>query len=308
MPEPLVYLQGRLLKASEARLPYYDAGVVMGATITELTRTFRGEPFRVEQHLARLMRGLKIAGIDPDHSPQKLAAIGRELVAHNAAQISPNADLALVYFVTAGELPVYAGLADRRPPWHGTVCVHTFPLPFGRWAEPIKTGQHLITPQTRQIPPECLDPAMKYRSRLHWHIAEQQAREVDPAASALLLDLQDRITETAAGNFFIVERGQIISPTGRNILPGESRKVVLQLAAELDISYQECDITVEEALAAAEAFTTSSSYCLLPVTRLNGQPICDGKPGPLFARLLAAYSELVGVDIKQQIIDNSGKP
>jgi len=308
MPEPLVYLQGRMLKASEARLPYYDAGVVMGATITELTRTFRGEPFRLDEHLARLIRGLKIAGIDPDLSAEKLAEIGREIVAHNIAQIPPSADLALVYFVTAGELPVYAGLPGGKTPRHATVCVHTFPLPFDSWATSITTGQHLVTPAIRQIPPECLDPTMKYRSRLHWYLADQQAREVDPAASALLLDLQNKITETAAGNFFLVERGAIASPTLRNTLPGESRKVVLELADKLGIRWSERDITVEEALAAAEAFTTSSSYCLLPVTRLNGQPICDGKPGPLFARLLAAYSELVGVDIKQQIIENSIKP
>ncbi|HEY2839615.1 MAG TPA: aminotransferase class IV [Pirellulales bacterium] len=308
MPEPLVYLQGRLLKASEARLPYYDAGLVMGATITELTRTFRGVPFRLEEHLARLLRGLAIARIDAGLGTAELAAIGRELVAHNATQISPSGDLALVFFVTAGELPVYAGLPGGKTPRHASVCVHTFPLPFESWAVAMTTGQHLVTPEIRHVPPECLDPAMKYRSRLHWFLADQQARDADPAASALLLDLQGNITETSAGNFFIVERGAIVSPTLRNILPGESRKVVLELAEKLGIRASERDITPEQALTAAEAFTTSSSYCLLPVTRLNRQAICDGKPGPVYARLLAAYSELVGLDIKRQIVDEAAHP
>ena len=146
---------------------------------------------------------------------------------------------------------------------------------------------------------------MKYRSRLHWYLADQQARDVDPAASALLLDTRGFITETSAGNFFLVERGALVSPMLRNILPGVSRQVVLELAEKLNIRTSERDITVKEALAAAEAFTTSSSYCMLPVTRLNGQAICDGKPGPLFKKLLAEYSDHVGLDLQQQIVEGA---
>jgi branched-subunit amino acid aminotransferase/4-amino-4-deoxychorismate lyase len=84
-------------------------------------------------------------------------------------------------------------------------------------------GAHLVTPSTRQVPPQCYDPKIKCRSRMHYYLAEQEARLVDPEASALLLDLAGNVTETNTGNFLLVERGRILSPTTVNTLPGISR-------------------------------------------------------------------------------------
>lgn len=235
MTEPLVFLRGNLIPASQASLKIYDAGIVLGATVTEMTRTFRHRPYRLEDHLARLFRSLKYTRMDIGMSAAELERVSRELVAHNAKLIGPSDELGLIHFVTAGEYPVYAGSAAAGGPMQPTVCAHTFPMPFQLWAKKMQLGAHVVTPSIRHVPPQCYDPKMKYRSRMHYFLADHEARLVDPDAAALLLDLDGNVTETSGANFLLVERGSIVSPTLRNILPGISRQTVIELAAKLGI-------------------------------------------------------------------------
>lgn len=301
MPEALVYLNGKLVPASQAHLAIFDAGVVLGATVTEMTRTFRHRPYRLEDHLERLFRSLKYTRMDIGQTPDSLAAASRELVAHNAKLVDPEDELGLIHFVTTGEFPVYAGSAGRAARTTPTVCMHTFPMPFELWAEKLDAGAHLVTPSIRHVPPQCYDPKMKYRSRMHYYLADKEAQLVDPDASALLLDLAGNVTETSGSNFLIVEKGTIVSPTLTNTLPGISRATVIDLAKQLDIPFEVRDIQVHSVINSDEAFTSSTPYCLLPVTKINGLAIGDSRPGPMWCELMTAWSELVGVDIVQQI-------
>ncbi len=306
MTEPLVYLNGRTVPASQAALPIYDAGIVLGATVTEMTRTFHKRPYRLGDHLDRLYRSLRYTRLEIGLSKEELARISHELIEHNGSLLDAGGELGLVHFVTAGALPVYAGSAGQPARSAPTVCVHTFPMPFELWSRKMQTGQHLVTPAIRHVPPQCIDPKMKYRSRMHYYLADHEARLVGPEASALLLDLAGNVTETSGANFLLVEGGTIVSPTTVNILPGISRATVIELAGKLGIGFVERDVQVYNVINADEAFTASTPYCLLPVTRINGVPIGDGQPGPVFRRLLAAWSEMVGLDIEKQVL--AGRP
>lgn len=305
--EPLVYLHGRLQPASQAHLAIYDAGIVLGATVTEMTRTFRQQPYKLDDHLDRLYRSLKYTRMDVSISRKELGSITREVVQHNAKLIHREDELGVIHFVTAGEFPIYAGMAGRQANSQPTVCVHTFPMPFELWAPKMQTGAHLVTPSIRHVPPQCYDPKMKYRSRMHYYLADKEAQLVHPDASALLLDLDGNVTETGGANFLIVERGTIVSPTLVNTLPGISRATVIELARKLGIPFVERNIQVYNVINADEAFTTTTPYCLMPVTRINGLPIGEGKPGPTARRLLTAWSEEVGLDIERQIIDQANR-
>lgn len=305
--ETSVYLNGRFVPASQAHLAIFDAGVVLGATVTEMTRTFRQVPWKLEEHLDRLYRSLRYVRMNLDIDRAEFARISRELVERNARAAAPEDELGLIHFVTAGEFPVYAGSAGRTARTVPTVCAHTFPMPFELWAKKLDVGQHLVTPAIRHVPPQCYDPKMKYRSRMHYYLADQEARTVDPEAAALLLDLQGNVTETGGSNFLIVERGTIVSPTTVNTLPGISRATVIELAGELGIPFVERDFQVYNVINADEAFTASTPYCLLPVTKINGLPIGDGRPGPVFARLMAAWSERVGLDVARQIREGAAR-
>jgi branched-subunit amino acid aminotransferase/4-amino-4-deoxychorismate lyase len=300
--EPLVYLNGQMVPASIAHLAIYDAGVVQGATVTELTRTFHQKPYKLDEHLDRLFRALRYTRMDIALSKEQLAAISLELVEQNARLLADGDELGLVQFVTAGEYPTYAGMAGRPVRTTPTICVHTFALPFELWARKMQAGLHLVTPSIRHVPPACYDPKMKYRSRMHFYLAEKEAQMVDPEASALLLDLDGNLTETNAANFLLVERGTIVSPTTINTLPGISRDTVIGLAGKLGIPFSERSLQVFNAINADEAFVSSTPYCLMPVTKINRLPIGDGKPGPVFRRLIQAWSLEVGLDIEKQII------
>ena len=305
MTEPLVYLNGRLVPASQAHLAIFDAGIVLGATVTEMTRTFRHRLYRLEDHLDRLFRSLRYTRMDIGLTKQQLADVSRELVAHNEQLVAADDELGLIHFVTAGEYPTYAGSSGRAARTTPTVCAHTFPMPFELWAKKMQDGVHLVTPSIRHVPPQCYDPKMKYRSRMHYYLADHEARLVDPDATALLLDLDGNVTETSGANFLIVERDRIVSPTLRNILPGISRATVIELAGKLGIPFEERDIQVYSVINADEAVLASTPYCLMPATKINGVPIGDGRPGPLFRRLIEVWSRDVGLDVVQQILDGA---
>jgi branched-subunit amino acid aminotransferase/4-amino-4-deoxychorismate lyase len=303
MTEPLVYLNGKMVPASQAHLSIFDMGVVLGATVTEMTRTFHHRLYRLNDHLDRLSRSLRYTRMNTGLSKADLASISNEVAAHNARLLAEGGELGLIHFVTAGEVPTYAGSSGRAARTTPTVCVHTFPMPFELWADKLETGMHLVTPSIRHVPPQCYDPKMKYRSRMHYYLADQEARLMDPDGTALLLDLDGNITETSGANFLHVEKGTIVSPTLRNTLPGVSRATVIELAGKLGIPFVERESQVFHIVNADEAFLASTPYCLMPVTKINGVPIADGKPGPVFRRLLDAWGKEVGLDIGKQILE-----
>jgi branched-chain amino acid aminotransferase len=295
---PLAYLNGEYLPADEAQLPVWDRGVVQGATVTEMIRTFQRVPFRLTAHLARLRSSLSYLGITPTESDADLTVIVQRLIDSRATSLPPLGDVGIVILATPGAIAMYAGeVAVSKSP---TLCIHTFSLPFHQWGEKYQVGQALVVPSVRQIPSEILDPRFKYRSRLHWYLADRESHAIDPQAVALLQNVEGHLTETNSGNFFIVEQRRIRTARESDVLPGISQQFVKELAEELEIPYEVGDITIRNILQAEEAFVTSTTYCVLPVTRLNQQSIGDGTPGPVTRRLLQRWSERVGLDIVRQ--------
>jgi len=226
-----------------------------------------------------------------------LAEIARELIEHNYRLLPPGGDLGLSLFVTPGTYSAYSPLGPSQP----VVCLHTYPLPFWLWAEKYTTGQALVVPEIRQVPANCWPPTLKCRSRIHYYLADRQASQIERGSRALLLDQEGFVTEASTANIMIYRKAEgLLSPPVNKVLPGISRAEVIDLAAKLDIPTGHRDLTVDDVATAAEVLLTSTPLCLLPVTRLNGRPIADGRPGPLYHRLLAAWSDEVGLDIAAQ--------
>jgi branched-chain amino acid aminotransferase len=303
--EPVVYLKGRMMPASEAHIAIYDAAVVMGATVTDLVRTFRHELFRLEDHIGRFYASCRYARISPKESPAETMKLCREITAHNAKLLKPEEDLSLVLFISPGELKVYAGAAGLTREMSPTFCMHTFPNPFFLWKQAFTDGFHVVTPSVRHVPPQCVDPKVKCRSRMHWWLADQETHLVDPKAISLCLDLDGNLTETAGSNFLVIKNGTVLSPTRRNVLWGVSLMTVIDLCRELGIPFVERDLQVHDAINADEALMPTTPYSLAPVTRINGLPIGDGRPGAMFKRLTDAWSRLVGMDIVKQILESN---
>lgn len=302
MVEPIVYISGRLMPASEAKISIYDLGIVLGATVTDLVRTFRHQPYRLDDHVRRFYESCRYARLNPGIGPEETAAVTRKIIEHNARDLGPNEDLAVVYFITPGESPIYAGSAGGSVRIEPTFCIHSFPLPFHLWSHLFTEGAHLVTPATRHIPPQCVDPKVKNRSRMHWWLADHEARLADPRAISLLLDLDGNLTETSGSNVLFVKSGTVLSPTPRNILLGVSRDTIRRICESQGIPFIERDLQVHDAINADEAFLATTPYCMAPVTRVNGLQIGEGKAGPIFERIIAQWSDEVGVDIRAQVV------
>jgi branched-chain amino acid aminotransferase len=299
MAEPLTYLDGRLIPRHEAALGLHDAGFVLGATVTDLVRTVRHRLYRWDDHFARFRHSCRAAQIYPPVAEDELTRAAHELVAHNASLLQPHQDLALVLFVTLGPIGYYLGLAGGPGDSPPTFGMYTFTLPFERYRGLFQHGAHLAVPATRQVPATCVDPRIKQRSRLHWWLADREVHAVHPDASALLLDLDGHLTETAAANVLLVKDGVVLSPPRPTILNGVSLAVVEELCGELGIPFAERPLTVYDAQTADEMMLASTPYCLCGVSRFNGSPV--PWPWPLYQRLLTAWGQRIGLDIRGQV-------
>jgi branched-subunit amino acid aminotransferase/4-amino-4-deoxychorismate lyase len=296
--EPLAYLNGRYVPLSQAAVGIFDVGFLQGVTVAEQLRTFGGQLFRLDLHLARLARSLELIGVNPGISLGEIGKIAIALVEQNRVLIDAGDDLGVTIFVTPGMSPTYAAVAPNSGP---TVCVHTQPLTFSTWAEKYHTGDSLVVTDIQHVPPECWPPELKCRSRMHFYLADKKAREMERGARALLLDERGLVTEASTANIVVyhADRG-LISPPKEHILPGVTAAVVEELAGRLGIAFSQGELTVADVAQADEVLLCSTSPCVWSVTRLNGRSIANGKPGPLSMRLRQAWSEMVGVGIEAQ--------
>lgn len=303
--EWMVFLNGKFVPECDAKVSVFDAGFHLGDTVLEVARTFNYKPFKLKEHLRRLSKSMRSTRMDAGLSMEELEAVCLKLLEANRHRVRENEDVWIAVSITRGILPMFR---DVIPSQRGaTVVVNCRPIPFEDYAEFYETGAHVVVPSRRHIPPECLDPKLKTRSRIHFVLAEMEARLTDPEAYPLLLDVHGNITESTGANFFIASKGVLKTPTSRNILCGISRQTVLELAGELGLRTMECDLQVYDVENADEAFLTSTSKCVLPVSRINSIPVGSEVPGPITERLLAQWSQKVGLDIVGQALRHARK-
>jgi len=296
MTESLAFLNGQFVPTSQALLPVYDGGFVQGTTVAEQLRTFGGQLFRLGEHIDRLFHSLSIVDVDPGMTRPEFVSAADALVRHNFPLLQAGDDLGLAMFVTPGP---YAAMVKAAP--RATVCLHSFPLRFGQWAAKYAQGEMLATTDIRQVPENCWPPELKCRSRMHYFLADQQARRLHPGSRAIMLDAAGFVVEATTANIVLYRYDQgLILPPAEKVLPGISQAELLSVAADLEIPSIHREIRPADIADADEVFLTSTSPCMLPVTKLNGQPIATGQPGPIFAACIASWSERVGLDIVEQ--------
>ena len=294
----LVYINGEMIPPAEARISVFDSAVTLGDTMTESTRTFGHEPFKLELHIERLYKSLKVSRINPGLAPQEMTDITLEVVKRNLPHVPADEDVWIVHNISRGSGALAADPTQQRSP--ATVIIYTAPLILRDWAAFYTEGCHAVTPFSRAIPTQSLDARIKNRSRLAYTLAEAEVKLVDPAAQSVILDTDGNVTENKGGNFFIYAEGTLKTPHARGALAGISRETALELAGDLGIATQVTEFQPYDIYTADEAFFTSTPYCIMPATKFNGLPVGDGKVGPVTRRLLEAWGELVGLDIAAQ--------
>jgi len=298
--EYIAYFNGEWVPQSQCTLAMDDRGFRVGDAVFEVERTFNGNIFGLDGHLDRLYRSLKFTRMDPGLTQEEMADISREAIKRNWHRVPEGGDLNLRQVVTRGR---GFSVTDKVPP---TVYIAAYGLNFNRFAHVFDEGCHVVFARTRSYHPDSLDPKVKHTSRMNFVLAELEASDVDPKAWPVLLDLDGNISEGTGFNFWIVTDGVLRTSGDRAILQGISRDTILDLAKELDIPVVQEDLQLYDAYTADEAFVSGTSSCLLPVNKLDNRPLDGDVPGPLVKRLLAAWSEKVGVDIVGQARSQAG--
>jgi branched-chain amino acid aminotransferase len=296
--ERLVYINGYMFPEHEAKISLFDVGRLYGACFYESIRTFRHIPFKLNEHLVRLERSLSYAGIMKPELMDRVHEAVEKTLEVNEGLFDPEDDFWFCVEVTPGvgfPMPVKENIYT-----HPTVVAYSSPLPYDEYARYYTEGKPVITSLFRNVPPQCFEQRCKNRSRLSHFLSKLSIQRVNPKAFALMLDINGFVSEGTGANIFFVIDKILYTPTVRNILAGISRQYVIELAKKLNLQVIETDITLYEAYNANEAFWTATSYCILPISSIDGRIIGEKYPGPITGKLIQIWSEEVGVDIVRQ--------
>ena len=294
MDEYTAYFNGEWMPYGEVRVAPDDRGFSVGDIVFDVERTFDGKVFRLREHIDRLYRSLRYVRIDPGLSADKMVAVTEEAVRRNEHLRAGVGDFGCKQFVSRGG-------GELFEPGQATVGVMVSPMSFW-YADRYALGLSGVVSRTRSYDPQSLDPKVKHYSRMNFVLAQLEANDVDPGSWPILTDMKGNLTEGSGQNVFVAAGGVIRTPRDDAALQGVSRGIVIDLARKLQVPILEEDIQPYDLYTADEAFLSTTSSCVLPLTTVDRRPIGDGKPGPMVQRLLAAWSEAVGVDIVGQAL------
>jgi len=301
MADYVAYFCGEWMPASQVKIDPMDRGFLVGDAVFDVFRTFNGKSFRLREHVDRLYRSLKYVRIDPGMPPEEMVRISEEIIARNEHLRTDVGDFAVWQFVTRGR---GRWAHSAGPP---AVGVFIRSLGFARFAHLYEQGAHGVIVRSRSYSPESLDPKVKHFSRMKFNMAELEAGDIDKAGWPILMDSRGNVTEGVGYNVFMVADGVIRTAGDRTVLQGVSRGMVFELAKGLGIPIVEEEVQPYDLYNADEVFFSSTSPCVLPVTRVDRRQIGEGVPGPVVHQLLAAWGKAVGVDIVKQALEFGAK-
>ena len=291
------FINGREVDAENALVSVFDLGFMYGATFMEALRSFNHKPFRMADHLDRMERSIKAAGLGIPVTRGEMEDLIIQAFDGYLSEIEDDNDCWVCINITPGRTFPHplVPIEDKEP----TVIVYAVPLPYAEYADFYTSGINTFISTIRNSPPQVLSPRIKVRSRMHYFMAKTEVKKIDHRAFPLLLDLDGNLSEGSGANIFLVIDGELHTPARDNILEGVSRKVVLELAEEMELGVNEGHIQLLDIRNADEAFFTTSTYCILPIKQIDREePLAI--PGPITSKLLTRWSNTVGTDIVAQ--------
>lgn len=277
----IFYLNGKLLPCEEAKISVLDYGFLFGYGLYETIRAYAGQPFRLDHHLARL-------GFSGDRLGIVIqVALLREAV-QDVIEANNFHQTRIRICVSIGEGTMSPNLDSCRQPTIAVLASEYTPLS----AEKYLRGYKVVLTAIKR---NSLSPVtyLKSANTIENMLARLDAKDAG-ADEAFFLNEKGCLTEAAGSNLFLVKDGVLKTPRYESgILPGVTRVVVFELAAQLSITVREVNLRLADLLQADEVFVTNSLIEVVPVTIFDGKPLSSGKPGTLTRKLMKAYKEMV---------------
>lgn len=278
---PTVYVNGRITDAADAVIPVFDHGFLYGEGVYETLRTYDGKPFLYDAHMARLRRSAGMIALDVPGTDDEMLAKVRETMA--AEKGLEEAYIRILVTRGIGEL-TYSLAATPTPSL--VIIVKPFPEPP---ASHFTEGISLALVSIRRNHPSALNPRIKSNNLLNNALAMQEAMR-QGAEEALMLNQQNEVAECSQSNFFIVKDGIVATPPiAAGLLPGITREFVFEVGRDAGVTVEERTLQTSDLWSADEAFITGTTREITPVSKVDGRPFGDGKPGPVTRTLLEVF-------------------
>jgi branched-chain amino acid aminotransferase len=281
-----VYINGKYRDEADAAISVFDHGLLYGDGIFEGIRAYNGRIFRLKEHIDRLFYSAKAILLNLPMSHAALMAAVVDTCRQNDVRdgyirlvvtrgigtlgLNPNRCKDPSVIIIAGKIQLY-------PP------------------ELYQKGMDIITVPTVRNLHSALNPAIKSLNYLNNILAKIEANNAG-CEEAIMLNAEGFVAECTGDNLFIVKENQVLTPPlTAGALYGITRKVVLELAIELGYPVTEGNLTRYDVFNANECFLTGTGAELVPVVRVDGRVIGDGKPGPVTQRLVERYHALTKI-------------
>lgn len=283
-----IWMDGQLVNKDDARVSVYDHGLLYGDGCFEGIRVYNGRVFKLGRHLDRMYRSAEKIRLTPAYSKDEIAAAIRETLHANNLK---DAYIRLIFTRGAGTL----GLHPFRCPKPGTIIItdriQLYP------EELYERGMKVIVAERPRIPIRCLDPAIKSLNYLNNILAKIEAIDAD-VLEAIMLNVEDWVSECTGDNIFIVRDGRIFTPPHHaGILHGITREFVMEtVAPACGCSVEEKLFKLDELLAADEVFLTGTAAEIIGVSQVGDDTIGEGVVGPVTKQLIEEFRRRIAND------------
>jgi branched-chain amino acid aminotransferase len=286
--EPIVYLNGKFLPLSQAKVSILDRGFCYGDALFETMRVYSGKIFHLDLHLDRLERGAHQIFMKLPESRERIQEILYDTFNRNQG-----ADAVIRMTISRGE-GILGKLwqADTSP----TLAVHVRPYnaPPDEWYQN-GVSISLIPNSATKI--GGLKEQVKSANYLSQILTRKQAEDQN-SVDGIMINEKGEVCDGTISNIFVVKEGKLYTPAVNSyVLAGVTRQVVFKLASDADIPYEEKAITANDVLQGDELFVTNTGWEILPVTRVDGKTIGSGQPGPLTLALSHKFRKCVDAEL-----------
>ncbi len=275
----VVFLNGQFVPESQALIPVTDRGFMYGDGLFETMRVFNGRPFRMAQHLERMVRGANYLNIPMPCTPRELQQFAARLIEENQMP-----DAVLRVTLTRGPGPRGYSPKQAGP---STLVMSLHPV---EPLDPVQPPRWSMVTSTFTLPANDPLASFKTLNKL-LHIAARAQAEARDADEALLMNTNGEVTEASGANLFWIYRDKVCTPpTGRGALPGITRAVILEICQVLGLPTNK-RVIKREALRNAEAiFLSQSALGMISIVSLDGEPVPHS---PLVDRIYNTYCEML---------------
>jgi branched-chain amino acid aminotransferase len=282
-----IYLDGKFVNSEDAKVSVFDHGLLYGDGVFEGIRLYGGNIFRLEEHLERLEYSAKAIMLQLPLTREQLSWATCETCRQNNLT---DAYIRLVVTRGVGDLGLAPWLCPKPSMFIIASKISLYPKEY------YDNGLAIVTVPTRRINPAALPSTVKSLNYMNNILGKIEAKQFG-ALEAIMLNDQGYVAECTADNVFIVHKGELLTPSAsQGALKGVTRSTIIDIAKELGIPNRESDLTRYDLWCSDECFLTGSGAEVIPVVKLDGREVGNGKPGPITKRVLESFRKRVLVE------------